>query len=121
MDVELRLEGAEANEANTLALADWIRQERIPGLAAQVKSLAPRQGEMGGGLETAIAITATSTDALRKVAKVVAAFLNLAPKRRIQVSFVAKGVKVQIDAVNLSEQDAILDRIVTVLEAAVKA
>jgi hypothetical protein len=51
IQIELRLEGPEANEDTLLDLIDWLERADIEGVQFQRKELPSVPGEMGGGFD----------------------------------------------------------------------
>lgn len=51
IQIELRLEGPEANEDTLLDLIDWLERADIEGVRFQRKELPSVPGEMGGGFD----------------------------------------------------------------------
>ncbi len=58
IELELRLEGQDANEDTLLDLKDWLERSDIEGLIIRRKQLPPVGGQMGFGFDNLIIIVA---------------------------------------------------------------
>jgi len=61
IELELRLEGEDANEDTLLDLKDWLERANIDGLTVAQKELPHSKGDMGGLADPATIITIVST------------------------------------------------------------
>jgi len=61
IELELRLEGPDANEDTLLDLMDWLERANIDGLTVERKKLPHTKGDMGGLVEPSTLITIVST------------------------------------------------------------
>jgi hypothetical protein len=84
IELELRLEGEDANEDTLLDLMDWLERANIEDLTVERKKLPHTKGDMGGLADPSTLITIVST---------VVALADIA----INVSSWRKGKEVVID------------------------
>jgi len=61
IELELHLEGPDANEDTLLDLMDWLERANIEGLTVDRKKLPHAKGDMGGLVDPATLITIVST------------------------------------------------------------
>ena len=94
IELELRLEGEDANEDTLLDLIDWLEQANIDGLVVKRKEPPHKKNAMGGLADPATIITVVST---------VVALVDIA----INVAGWRKGKEVEIDPM-LKNSDEVL-------------
>jgi hypothetical protein len=61
IELELHLEGPDANEETLLDLMDWLERANIDGLTVDRKKLPHAKGDMGGLYDPATIVTIIST------------------------------------------------------------
>jgi len=61
IELELRLEGEDANEETLLDLMDWLERANIDGLTVEQKKLPHTKGDMGGLADPSTIIAIVST------------------------------------------------------------
>ena len=111
MDVELELEGSDANESSIMDIQDWIRHEQIAGLRFQRKSGPPKKGDMGVDPTMIIALSGPIIEGVK------ALFGWIKTRRRnVTIRLRIGDAEVFIDGNNLSEQEAIISRILKIME-----
>ena len=77
IELELRLEGEDANEDTLLDLMDWLERANVDGLTLKRKELPYTKGDMGGLSDPSTIITIVSTVvALSDIAINVASWRN---------------------------------------------
>ena len=75
IELELRLEGKDANEGTLSDLKSWIKQDNIDGVEIKRKELPPAKGDMGGLCDLSTIITMTSgLIALADIAVIIASW-----------------------------------------------
>jgi len=83
IELELRLEGQDANEETLLDLMDWLERANIDGLTVKRKKLPPAKGEMGFWTDPNTIMTFISTTIA--VGQVVAAVIQWQKKKKLVV------------------------------------
>ncbi|MDM8558243.1 hypothetical protein [Candidatus Parabeggiatoa sp. HSG14] len=86
IELELRLEGQDANEDTLLDLMDWLERANIDGLMVERKELPLTKGDMAGGLvdPSTLITVASSLIALADIA------INVASWRKSQGEIVVE-------------------------------
>ncbi len=83
-ELELRLEGEDANEDNLLDLIDWLERANIDGLEVKRKELPPAKGDMGFFTDPNTIMTMISTGVA--VIQVMAAILQWQKNKKVTVT-----------------------------------
>ncbi len=110
MEMEVELTGTDATEETTLSLQDWIRNEQIAGLRAELRTGRPKEGELGAGLSGALSIISSGSATAVELTKSVYKWLKaLKPKLRIRL--VRGDMQLEIDAENLPELEKVLSTV----------
>ncbi len=83
-ELELRLEGDDANEDTLLDLMDWLERANIDGLEVKRKELPPAKGDMGFWTDPNTIMTMISTGIA--VVQVMAAILQWQKNKKVTVT-----------------------------------
>src|SRR5262249_28068357 len=114
LGVPVLLEGPAANLSSLQAVQDWLRKERLAGLAVERKSSLPPEHAMGGGIETALAAIAKSAKTVLGVLKSLHTYLT-ATRPKLKIVMVVGDSRVELDGQNLTDLQPITDHVRTVL------
>ncbi len=113
MNIELELQGTDATERTIFDLQDWVRREQISGLRLERKSGIPDKEHMGVDPLTVLSIVLGSA-AVVELVKTLHVWLR-ERRPRLQAKFRVDDREVTIDAENLPELQAILDKILSII------
>jgi hypothetical protein len=83
IELELKLEGEEANEETLLDLIDWLERANIDGLTVERKTSPPTKGEMGFWTDPNTIMTLISTTIA--VGQVVAALIQWQKQKKVKI------------------------------------
>jgi len=110
MELELHFEGEGATPEAVEGIEDWLKNEQIPGLVIQRKSQPSQSGAMGG---------AVSIDILGPISEGAKSFFRYLEMRRprLRVKMMIGGKVFEVDAENLKDQEAVLNRLITIAES----
>ena len=108
MNIELHLEGKDANKMTLLQIQDWTKHERVSGLHIQPKVEYPKEGEMGTGASEILSIVTTQGRAITEFVKSLYAWL-LMRRPAIKIKLKTNDFEFELDATNLPAQQDIID------------
>jgi hypothetical protein len=109
MELELQFEGEGATAEAVEGIEDWLKNEQIPGLVIERKSQPTKPGAMGG------IISLDVTGPIRDIGKSIFNYLGMR-RPRLRVKMTIGGNVIDVDAENLKNQEAFLDRLITIAE-----
>ncbi|MHC4657106.1 MAG: effector-associated constant component EACC1 [Planctomycetota bacterium] len=114
MELNLELNGADANEQSILGLQDWIRKERISGVQVERKTAPPVKGEMGVEPLTILSVVLGSA-AVIELVKSIHVWLTVR-RPKLKISLKVGQSEVEIDAINLPEQERFVEKVLEKLK-----
>jgi len=90
IELELRLEGQDANEETLLDLIDWLGDTDIEGLMVRRKELPPVEGHLGSWFDSTalIAVFIGTPPAIVAIGQLTSAFLKWQIKRNAKISLI---------------------------------
>jgi uncharacterized membrane protein (DUF106 family) len=88
IELELHLEGPEANKETLLDLSDWLGRENIPDIHLQNKEMPLVEGQMGGSIDpyTLVVIILTIPPALHAAEQLARSIIQWEKMRELKVS-----------------------------------
>lgn len=104
MEIKLKLEGPEAGEESLLAIQDWLRRSDIEGLRVEREKSRPAEGEMGD-VSTILSVVLGSA-AVVELVRTIRAWVGTR-RRNVKIKLDVRGTKVEIEAENLSDDEAV--------------
>jgi hypothetical protein len=109
LELSLQLEGAEGNnEQEKLALINWMRSERIPGVSVSPVVEKPKPGEMGLSITDLVSVI-TPLGAIGPLIKSLGEFIS-ARSSKATIKLRNGDNEITIDASNIPELQATVDR-----------
>jgi len=96
IELELRLEGQDANEDTLLDLSDWLERSNIDGLTVKRKELPPAKGEMGFWTDPNTIMTLISTTIA--VGQVVTAVIQWQKNQKVVITPTLNNPDTELDA-----------------------
>lgn len=115
MDLELELQGSDATEETTIAVQDWIRREQIEGLRVERKSAPAVEGQMGIDPLTALSVVLGSAAVVELVKSLHVWIRTRRPQLKIKLK--VGDSDLEINAQNLPDQQALIERALTIAKA----
>ena len=118
-DIQLNLEmqGQDANTEMTFSLQDWIQQEKISGLKQiQAQYGESVDGKMGIDPITAISVILASKAVVELVKAIHVWIQESRPRLKVKIHL-AEGASVEIDAENLPESEQIISQILEKIDS----
>jgi len=89
IELELRLEGQDANEETLLDLIDWLGDTDIEGLMVRRKELPPVEGHLGSWFDpTTLTVLINMPAAIVAIGQLTSAFLKWQIKRNAKISLI---------------------------------
>jgi len=113
MDLEIVMGGEATAETDARDLQAWLRREEVPGLRVQPKPGSPTPEHMGIDPVTVLSVVLGSQAVIQLVKSLHVWLQTRKPKATVTLK-TATG-EVQIDVENLKDQDAFVNRVVSVL------
>ena len=114
MDVEIVMDGETTAESDARDLQGWLRREAVPGLRVQPKPGPPTPGHMGVDPVTVLSVVLASEAVIQLVKSLHVWLQTRKPKATVTVKTAAG--EVTIDVANLKDQDAFVQRVVSVVQ-----
>lgn len=104
MEIKLQLEGQEADEKSLLALQDWLKRSDVEGLRVEREKSRPAEGQMGD-VATILSVVLGSA-AVVELVRAIHTWVKTR-RRNVKIKFDVGGTKVEIDAQNLADDEAV--------------
>lgn len=114
MEIKLQLEGPEADEQNLMALQDWLRRSDIAGLKVERDKSRPAEGEMGD-VATILSV-ALGSAAVVEMVRAIQMWIGTR-RRKVNIIIDINGKKVEINAENLADDEAVTHTAEKVIKA----
>jgi hypothetical protein len=113
MDLEITVDGDTTAESDARDLQAWLRREAVTGLRVQPKPGTPTPGHMGVDPVTVLSVVLASEAIIQLVKSLHVWLQTRKPKATVTVKTVAG--EVRIDVENLRDQDAFVQRVLSVV------
>jgi len=107
IELELQLEGQDANEDTLLDLIDWLERANIDGLTVKRKKLPPAKGEMGFWTDPNTIMTLISTTIA--VGQVVTAVIQWQKNKKVMINPKLNNPDRELEEIN-SKIQALLEK-----------
>src|SRR5262245_58763560 len=114
MDLEITMAGDTTAESDARDLQAWLHREAVPGLRVQPKPGPPTPGHMGIDPVTVLSVVLGSQAVIQLVKSLHVWLQTRKPKAAVTVKTTAG--EVRIDVENLKDQDAFVQRVVSVVQ-----